>query len=525
MPLTFLTWVLAFLPVLTVLALMLVLRWGGSQAGAASWLAALLSAVIFFGAGPQLLLVSQLKGLLLSLDVLYIIWSALLLFHIADEAGAVAVIGRALTALTGDRILQSLLIGWVFCSFLQGMGGFGVPIAVTAPLLVGLGFNPIQAVVMACLGHGWAVNYGSLATSYQSLLAVTNLPGEYLAADSAILLGISCYVCGALVAAVAGGLRGLLRGLPAVLILGSAMAVSQYLLATNRLWTVGATGAALVGLAAGLLVTRLPFYRSGPAAAVEKLPALENAPNGQPRSLWVSLSAYVILILLAFALFLIPPVSEILTSIQLRTHFPAVSTSLGFTTPAEPGRAISPFGHPGAILLYSSFLAFLIYRRAGFYRPGAPGRILREVYKGAMNSSLGILAMVGMAVIMTHTGMTNLLAEGISQSVDRFAYPLVAPFIGGLGAFITGSNNNANVLFAVLQMRTAELLGLSVPLILGAQTSGGSLASVLSPAKVIVGCSTSGLSGKEGLVMRKLIPIGLIPLAVVALAAALLSWF
>ena len=122
--------------------------------------------------------------MLLSLDVMYIIWTALLLFHTASEAGAIQDIGQALTRLTASRTLQGLLVGWLFVSFLQGMGGFGVPVAVTAPLLVGLGFNPIQAVLIACIGHGWAVNFGSLATSFQTMIAVTGLPGELLAHDS-----------------------------------------------------------------------------------------------------------------------------------------------------------------------------------------------------------------------------------------------------------------------------------------------------------------------------------------------------
>ena len=166
MPLTLLTWLLALLPVLVILVLMLGLKWGGSKAGAVGLVVALLVAVVFFGAGGKLIAVSQGKGLLLTFDVLYIIWTALLLFHIADEAGAVRIIGQALPRLTTDRMMQGLLLGWLFASFLQGMGGFGVPVAVAAPLLVGLGFSPVQAVIMACIGHGWAVNFGSLATSF-----------------------------------------------------------------------------------------------------------------------------------------------------------------------------------------------------------------------------------------------------------------------------------------------------------------------------------------------------------------------
>lgn len=521
MELNLLTWILALLPVLVVLILMLGFKWGGSRAGAAGWLAAVLIAALFFAAGPRLIAYAQVKAVLLSLDVLYIIWTALLLYHTADEAGAVRMIGISLPRLTADRTMQGLLIGWLFASFLQGMGGFGVPVAVAAPLLVGLGFNPVQAVVMACIGHGWAVNYGSLATSFQTLMAVTGLPGEVLAPDSAWLLGLSAYACGAIVALVAGGWRGLLRSLPAVIVLGSLMAVSQYGLAVNRLWNLGATGSSMLGLLVGVALCRLPFYRGDPQSAPSANFSHLNGGDGKRRSLKISLSAYAILVVLTFAINLIQPLNAFLDRIQLNLTFPELRTGLGWVTPAGPGRSISLFGHTGSILLYASLISYFIYRRAGYYQPGAAARIGAKTVKGAVNSSLGILAMVGMAVVMSHAGMTNLLALGMSRSFGATAYPLIAPFIGGLGAFITGSNNNSNVLFAVLQMRTAELLGLSVPLILGAQTAGGSLGSIMAPAKVIVGCSTVGLSEREGEVMAAVIRYGLIPIGLVALAAFL----
>lgn len=522
MPLTLLSWTLALLPLLVVLALMLVLRWGGSKAGAAAWLACLAIAALFFGAGARVVLISQAKALLLSLDVLLIIWTALLLYHTADEAGAINWIGRSLSALTASRTLQGLLVGWVFCSLIQGTGGFGVPAAVTAPLLVALGFNPLQAVVMACVAHGWSVNYGSFATSFQTLLAVTGLPGELLAPDTALLLGFSCYVCGILTAWIGGGFREMLRTLPAVLILGTVMAVSQYLLAISGLWTLGATGSSLAGLAAGVLVTRLPMYRNGPLRE-NQARAAEGYQGGKPLSLSLAFAAYAILLILAFGINLVPALDSWFNQVEIVARFPEVSTALGWITPAEAGRKISLFGHPGSILLYSSLLAYLIYRRAGSYRPGAARRILKKVYKGALNPSLGILTMIGMGALMGHAGMTNLLAEGLSSAVSAGVYPLAATVIGGLGAFITGSNNASNALFGVLQMRTAELLGLRVPLVLGAQTTGGSLGSVLSPAKVIVGCSTTGQSGQEGRVLRRLLPVGLAPLLLAGILALLLA--
>ena len=112
--------------------------------------------------------------------------------------------------------------------------------------------------------------------------------------------------------------------------------------------------------------------------------------------------------------------------------------------------------------------------------------------------------MISMATIMELSGMTHQLAQGLAEGVGRL-FPIIAPWIGALGAFMTGSNTNSNVVFAPLQMRTAELLGYSAAVILAAQTSGAGLASVLAPAKVVVGASTAGMAGHEGDVMRKLL--------------------
>ena len=155
MNLTIVDWLLALTPILVILVLMVIFRWGGARAGAAGWFAAIILAAVRFGAGIDLLALAQTKALLLTLDVLLIIWAAFLLFQVADEAGAIKTLGRALPQLTADRGMQAMLISWPFASFLQGVGGFGVPVAVTAPLLMSLGFTPLVAVVAPSLGHGW----------------------------------------------------------------------------------------------------------------------------------------------------------------------------------------------------------------------------------------------------------------------------------------------------------------------------------------------------------------------------------
>jgi lactate permease len=514
-------WLLAFLPVLVVVIMMLGLGWGGSRAGGMGWLTAVLVSALFFGAGFDLLAVAQVKAVLLSLDVLFIIWSALLLFNIAREAGAIRMIGQTLPRLTGDRVMQSLLIGWLMVTFLQGLGGFGVPVAVCAPMLVGLGFTPVQAVAMASLGDGWAVTFGSLGTSFQSLMAVTGLSYIDLGPLSAILIGIAAFPSGLLVAVIGNGWKSMKRAFLPTLLLSAVMGITQYVLVVNGLWTLGTTGASVVGLLFGFLLVRLPAFRKehSPGEGLE----VGEDQRDQGKSLWLSLLGYEILVVLAFIVNLVAPVKSFLSQVILSLDFPEVSTGFGWVTAAGPGREINLFAHPGAILLYSSIISYLIYRKIGYLEKGALNRVFGSVFRSGVNSSLGILAMVGVASIMMHSGMTYLLAEGLSVSFSRAVYPGIAPFIGALGAFITGSNTNSNVLFGVLQQDAARLLNLSVPLILAAQTAGGSLGSVLAPAKVIVGCSTVGLAGREGEVMRKLLGYGLITLLTVSIAALVIS--
>ena len=506
-----LNWLLALLPVLTVLVLMVGIGWGGSRAGSAGFAVTLGLSLIVFGGDLHLVAVAVGKSILLAVDVLYIIWMALFFYSVTNEAGAVALIGRSLPRLTSDRAAQSLLISWVFVSLLQGVGGFGVPVAVVAPLLVGLGYTATQAVIMASLGHGWAVTFGSLGTSFVALTAVTGLPGEVLAHDAALVLGLSSLISGALVAYVSAGRDGLLRSIPMLLLLGAVMGIAQWWAATNGIWVLGATSAALAGAAVGVLYVLSPFHR-GKSSPIEK------TKNDQRRNLPLALSAYVILLALAFSINLIEPLDRLMNTVVIQIEFPAAATSLGWETPPETGRKISVFGHPGATLFYAAVISFLLYWRVGYYRNKTVwGEIWGKVRRSAVKPTISILALVAMASLMTHAGMTQMIARGISETFSAAVYPLFAPFIGALGAFMTGSNANSNVVFGALQQETAALLGLSAPIILAGQTAGASLGSVLAPAKIIVGCSTVGLGGEEGPVIRRMLLLGLIPVLFVAL--------
>jgi lactate permease len=182
---------LASAPILSLIVLMLGLRWSRSRAGLAGLLAAMAVAWVRFGAGGEVLLAALVRGSLASLPVLHIIIPAILLFHVAEAAGGIRNIGWSVWEMTQNHILQLMILAFSFTSLLQGVAGFGILVAVVAPLLVGIGYPPMEAVAAALIGHAWAVSMGDMASSFQALLTVTELPPNEPAVLIASLLGLS----------------------------------------------------------------------------------------------------------------------------------------------------------------------------------------------------------------------------------------------------------------------------------------------------------------------------------------------
>lgn len=508
----YLKWLLAFSPILMVLVLMVFFNWSGTRAGSAGWVTALVVGWTLFGAHPALLYYSQVKGVLLSINVLYIIWAALILYHVVNETGAIQAIGKGIQQFSADQSIQILIFGWIFASFLQGVAGYGVPIAVVAPLLLGLGFSPVVSVAVPAIGHSWSVTFGSMGASFQALMSVTGLDYAYLAPWCAGLLGLAAFLCGILAVHVFGGWKMVRHALLALIIVGSVMAGTQYALAVAGMWTLGGFAASLTGMVAGLVIAKMKPYRT-------------HVTMDEPSEMGLgwALSAYFFLIVIVFSGVVIPPVKNFLGQAVLRIPFPEIVSHTGWVTPAGFGKSINIFGHGGALLAYSAVISYLIYRARDFYPNGAVRVIAQKTIQGGIPTSLGILTMVGFAMIMDHCGMIYILAEGISRLFGPF-YPFFSPWIGLLGAFMTGSNTNSNVVFGVLQQQTAELAGISTAIILAAQTTGGALGSMIAPAKLLVGCSTVGLAGKEGPVLKTTIKYGLAITGIISVVTIVAVW-
>ncbi len=497
--------ILAALPILVVIILMVVLHWNGQRAGPAGWAVGLLVSFLYFGMTPQVLWISQLKGLYLSLFVLAILWPALWLYRIVQKAGGIQAIAESLGSKIHDQQLLIIGLAWAFSGMLEGLAGFGLPIAVVSPMLVGLGISPVLAVTITAIGHAWSVTFGDMGVIFQTLVTITGYDPASLVTPAAFFLGIACLACGWGVLLT----LGYWRSWRVVTLIGLIMAGTQYGLARLGLLPLSAFGAGMAGMAGFILIRRSP-----------------SGQRGYPRELKAAIASYGSLALLMAVIFIVPPVNNILKQFVISFNFPAVVTLQGYSTPTNI-QVLRLFTHPGLALTLVALCSFFIYRRLNLLPEKTGQQIARDTWQSAAPTSLGIISMVGLSSLMEHSGMMYVLAKTISE-IAGSAFPLFSPLIGILGAFATGSNNNSNVMFAPLQQQAAIFLHINPGLLLATQTAGGALGSMLAPAKILVGCSTVGLKEGQGDVLRRTLGYGLgfgLLLGIIAWLAGTLNLF
>ena len=503
MQLTIDLWIAALLPILVLLATIVGLKWGAPKAGAAAWFVALAIGATLFGADVVLLATASAKGLSLSLFVLTIIWSSVFLYNVIERLGGPGVIGHTMAGLVGDKLLQSLLIGWCFAGFLQGITGFGLPVAVATPLLVIVGIDPARAALMALVGHSWAVTFGSMGSSYYTIQLVTGLPRELIGPWMAFMFAMPIVTTGLGVAYVHDGARGVRQGLLPVILAGTTMSLAM--------WFLNMIGAPQISSAIPALLGSLVIWAIARWAPVgeRRLPIMGGARQGeasaQSMSFHLAFLPYYALVVLT-VLSQVPLIRDGLAGLAWGLDYPALHTGLGYTAEAVRSYAkISLFNHPAPLVMGAALVSYVVYRLRGHWRSGVGWEAARLTYKQCVPTSVGIATTVMMALIMNDTGMTTLLAHRIAQATGS-VFPLVSPFVGVLGCFTTGSNTTSNVMFGALQMETAKGLGISTVLVAAAQSIGGSLGSIIAPAKVMVGTAVVGLGGRESDVMRRAIP-------------------
>ncbi len=489
-------WVLASSPLIVLLVTMLGMKWKARRAGTVAWIVALAVGWLCFGGYPYLLAVASAKGVSLTLFVVLIIWTSAFMFQIINETGTVPVISRWMATLSSDRLMLGLLMGWALSGVIQAVAGYGVPVAVCAPLMIAAGFDPLVAAPATLVGHAWSITFGSMGSSYYTLNLSTKLPGDVLSNWVGLTFVLPTVFTGLAVAHITHGWEGVKRSFPKVVVAGLSMGTVQ--------WAVARMGsaqiAALLGSLAGVVVIVLTSSGKKPQGAIS---------NQNQSRVSVALAPYYALLALTL-ISQLGPVKAFFKPFRLGVDYPAMMTNQGYQVVAEKSyAAIGLFSHPAPIITLASLVGIAVYRWKGLLKPGSFGRAWKSTAKQCWPTTLGVLTMVMMALVMTDTGMTREMALGVASLAGPM-FPLVSPFIGVLGCFMTGSNTNANILFGSFQVETAKTLGLSSTLVAASQTCGASLGSSIAPSKVLLGSSTSGLTGREHEVLRKCLPYCLV---------------
>lgn len=493
-----LTWILALLPIAVILILMLGFNMSGAKAGVISWFIAAAIAVFVFQADVNVLASGTLKGVWSTFFVLFIIWSSMFLYNLVDVTGSFEVIAGTFTELTnGNKLLQLLILGWVFPTFIQGVCGFGVPVAVAAPLLIGLGFDRKLSVITALLGHAWGITFGSLGSSYAVLLQQAPVEAAPMAFWASIFIAFGGFLTGFAILHNYDGMKAVKEGAVASIFLSIVMG-GTLILTTFASPYVATFVAGAVGLIAGsFILPKFPQYRLTEADQADF-----DAADTKKGNFGLAFSAYIILIIVVFAVYLIPPLNDFLAQFQVGLAFP--ETSIGHGLVNESIQQYSPlelFTTPGTLIVLSSILAAIFYKMNGLLPEGGIQTALKKTVSQSIGSTQTIIPMTMMAVLMTEAGLTLYIAYGIAGVAGSF-FPLVSPFIGLLGGFVTSSGTSSNILFTSLQYEVANILDISPYIILAMQTTASSLSNSFSPANAALGTGVSGLDGREGEILK-----------------------
>jgi lactate permease len=300
-----------------------------------------------------------------------------------------------------------------------------------------------------------------------------------------------------------------------VLILGTILGVGQLLAAiiSPELSTFLAAAVALVAL--------YPLSRwkrfGEPVTGVPERPAMTERATGAQKeappvmSLSMSFLPYVILPAVTLSVLLIPAVNGVLRQVRIGLPFPAVETGFGVANAAVARYApVVPFTHPGAMLLITAVVVWLVYNAGGYYRAWAerhtPENIWSALLVDAVPASVPVIAFLVTSRILDHSGQSLTIAYGLAAVSSPLVYAGVASVIGALGAFMTSSSTASNVLFGGVQGGVAQLQGLAKETVIAAQAAGSAYGNAIAPANIVLGTSIAGIKGQEGAVLRQTIP-------------------
>ncbi|MEQ6433886.1 L-lactate permease [Comamonas sp. w2-DMI] len=502
----------ALIPIIFFFLALTRLRLKGYVAGSITVALSLAVALLFYRMPVANALAAGVYGFFYGLwPIAWIIVAAVFLYKVSVKTGQFDIIRSSILSVTEDQRLQLILVGFCFGAFLEGAAGFGAPVAITAALLVGLGFRPLYAAGLCLIGNTAPVAFGAMGipvivagqVSGVDAMAISQMAGRQLPFMTIIVLFW--------LMAIMDGWRGVKETWPAVLVGGGSFALGQFL-------TANYIGPELPDITSAIfaLVTLTTFLKFWQPRRIFRFDTEPGAAKIQTTSS-IKLTAGVVL--KAWSPFIILTAMVTIWSLK---PFKALFASGGvlagtvFNIPvpmlhnlvqkmppvvasASPYGAVYSFNWlsaTGTAILIAAVIAIALLR----LKPAVAVRTLGETFKELALPIYSIGMVLAFAFIANYSGLSTTLAMALAHTGKAFAF--FSPFLGWVGVFLTGSDTSANALFGALQATTAAQLGLPEVLAVTANTTGGVTGKMISPQSIAIACAAVGLAGKESDLFR-----------------------
>lgn len=505
---------IASVPILFIFWALIIKKMKGYMASALTLLIAFFLAAVVYGMPIKTALLSSFHGILYGLfPICWIIIGAVFLYNITVKSGQFEIIKNFMAGITSDRRLQALLIAFSFGAFLEGAAGMGAPVAITAAMLVGLGFNPLYAAGLCLVANTAPVAFGAVGTPIIIAAHVTDIPEITISQMVGRTLPLLSVVVPFYLVVLMSGFRRSLEVMPAILVSGISFALFQWLCANFM-------GPMLPDVIAGIasilsLMLLLRFWKPKTdwkfAEEVKETQVKLKYPASQVIRAW---SPFIVMTVMILA-WGMAPVKYTLNALgNAMFHMPGLNGSI-LSQDGTP-LSIKPFelnflSSPGTAL----FLAGII---------SVP--LIGLSYKSAMKTYaatliqlkypiITIVSVVGFAFLSNYSGMSTTMAMALASTGVLF--PFFSPVLGWLGVFLTGSDTSSNALFCKLQQTTAEAIGVDPVVTVAANASGGVTGKMISPQSIAIGAAAVGLVGKESQLFRFTVKHSFIMLFVVCL--------
>lgn len=491
LPLSFLV---AVVPIVIVLVMLGVVRRPAWQASLAGLVAGLLIAILGWSLPVGLALDSAALGAVFALwPVMWIVVNALLLYNIAVVSGRFdAFRDWVLASLPNDRRVVLVVIGFCFGALLEGISGFGTPVAITSSLLILVGYPPLEALTFTLIFNTAPVAFGALGVPVTVLGVVTHLPDTALGAMIGRQLPIMALILPFYVMAMYGGRRSVAALWPMLLVAGGSFGLAQFAASNLVDYRLTDVLSSMVSLIATIGFLQVWKPAPDPAYAINTgvLHTPGKLSGWQGWLPWVVVSVIVIL-WTHFKVFL---------NGDQKFNWPGLHNAVGITLYGDrPYAAVwdfQPLATGTAILLAAIVTAAL----CGV----GPARFLACAATTLRQTRLAILTValiVALAFVMNYSGMTYTLGQGVASVGPLF--PLVSAFLGWVAVFLSGSDTSGNALFGNLQVVAANQLGLNPLLFAATNSSGGVMGKMISPQNIATGVSVTNLRGQEGAVLAR----------------------